>query len=121
MFKSLRKQYKNEELAFLTVRKHYAQLDHMSDEEILLYLECNSRTEIVHLATQLKQSKIKAKGISSTSHTNCTCLDAKGNSKNLYADEAEAKRMSKLLSKEQNIVLSVYVCPSNDGWHLTKR
>ena len=91
----------------------------MNDEEILLYLECKSRNEIVQVATQLKKSKVKTKNISSSGRA-CTCIDTKDNSKNLYADELEAKRMAKLLSKEQNIVLTVYACPSSDGWHLTK-
>ena len=120
MFKSLKKQYKDEEQSFLLVRKLYPQLNSMSDKEILLYLECTSRNEIVNVASQLKKSKIKTKKNNLLEHSACTCVDAEGNSKNLYVDEIEAKRMSKLLSQEQNIILSVYVCRIGEGWHLTK-
>jgi hypothetical protein len=55
-----------------------------------------------------------------TSHTTqkvtCTCKDAQGEVKYLYASE---KELSYLLSKK-NIKLSAYPCPYEKGWHLTK-
>ena len=120
MFKSLKQQYKKEELSFLIVKKLYPQLAQMTDNEILLYLECESRANMVQVASQLKKSKNKTQDNSLQSLSTCACIDAKGNVKDLYVDELEAKRMSKLLSQEQNMVLNIYLCPASEGWHLTK-
>ncbi len=46
----------------------------------------------------------------------CTCTDAEGEVKYLYASKQE---LSYLLSKK-DIKLSAYPCPYEKGWHLTK-
>ena len=46
----------------------------------------------------------------------CTCKDAQGEVKYLYASQEE---LSYLLSKK-DIKLSAYPCPYEKGWHLTK-
>ena len=49
-----------------------------------------------------------------------TCKDRNGNFKDLYFSEEAAKNRADILYKEQGVTLTVYPCPHNDGWHLTK-
>lgn len=121
MLESLKRQYHQEELSFAMLKKQYPHLDNMSDEEILLYFECDSRSKIIHIAVQMNTTDHKMIDNSFGNHITCSCTNADGYSKNLYVDVTEAKRMCKLLSKEQNIVLRLYICPTSDGWHLTKK
>ena len=46
----------------------------------------------------------------------CTCNDAQGNPKLLYTSEKEAQNALTYLK----LNLSIYPCPSERGWHLTK-
>ena len=55
------------------------------------------------------------------SHPCTVCTDSMGSPKELYESEAAATKRAKIIRKEQGVHLSVYRCPYNDGWHLTKR
>ncbi|MDR3303269.1 MAG: hypothetical protein LBS86_02540 [Treponema sp.] len=48
------------------------------------------------------------------------CLDSKGKPKQLYETEEAAEQRAAILEDEQGIVLKVYPCPHQHGWHLTK-
>ena len=57
-----------------------------------------------------------------TPSTSCNlCTDAFGHSKALYPTQETAKQRAKIIRKEKGVQLSVYQCPYNNGWHLTKR
>ena len=56
-----------------------------------------------------------------TPSTKCdTCTGSDGMRKSLYESEAAASKRAEILYKEQGVVLKVYQCPYNDGWHLAK-
>ena len=56
-----------------------------------------------------------------TPSTKCsTCKDRNGYFKDLYHSEGSAQRRAEILFKEQGVRLSVYECPNENGWHLTK-
>jgi len=57
-----------------------------------------------------------------TPSTSCNlCTDAFGHSKELYQTRETAQQRAKIIRKEKGVQLSVYQCPYNTGWHLTKR
>ena len=49
-----------------------------------------------------------------------SCTDSNGQYKDLYATEQAAERRATILYEEKGISLSVYECPYDRGWHLTK-
>lgn len=49
-----------------------------------------------------------------------SCKDGNGRLKALYQTKTDAKRRSEILYKERGVHLTVYSCPSSNGWHLTK-
>ncbi len=117
MFKKLRKQFSEEEKAFTVIKKKYAHLAKLRDDEILLYCECKSRSDIIHYVNQLKKDEFIDKSIEVAI---CTCSDGSGNIKNLYLSRKDAEQVSALARKEQNITLNIYACPTSTGWHLSK-
>ena len=56
-----------------------------------------------------------------TPSTKCRhCTGLAGKYKDLYESEADAGKRAAILRKEEGISLTVYKCPYEDGWHLTK-
>jgi hypothetical protein len=56
-----------------------------------------------------------------TSSTVCGfCRDRNGGSKDLYATKQDAERRAQISLTEKKVNLSVYKCPHQNGWHLTK-
>ena len=53
-------------------------------------------------------------------HKNTIRLMIKIKHKDLYESEADAGKRAAILKKEEGISLTVYKCPYEDGWHLTK-
>lgn len=49
------------------------------------------------------------------------CTDENGGSKQLYLTNEAAKKRAKIISLERGVILNVYECPYNKGWHLTKK
>jgi heterodisulfide reductase subunit B len=47
------------------------------------------------------------------------CIGKNGQAKNLYASEEEAFDVANHRNSESGIMLRVYPCPYNAGWHLT--
>ena len=117
MLKALRKQLSEEEEAFGLIKKKYPHLAKMSDEDILLYCECNERTAIVEYVKELKINLLQEKN---RDEIICACTDAGGNTKYLYIDRKDAEQTQVLSHREQNIVLKIYACPTSAGWHLAK-
>lgn len=69
-----------------------------------------------HLAQQKKITVQIPYSTQATQKYTCSCKDAQGEVKYLYASQ---KELSYLLSKK-DIKLSAYPCPYEKGWHLTK-
>ena len=117
MLKALKKQLSEEEEAFDLIKKKYPHLGNMSDENILLYCECRSRSELVQYVKELKIHIVQDE---SMDENFCICTDAKGDIKYLYMSKKEAELAQELRQREQNITLKIYACPTSRGWHLTK-
>ncbi|MDA3837418.1 MAG: hypothetical protein PF574_00360 [Candidatus Delongbacteria bacterium] len=49
-----------------------------------------------------------------------SCTDAQGKPKELYFSRDDAQRRAEIILREQGVSLSVYECPENSGFHLTK-
>jgi hypothetical protein len=48
------------------------------------------------------------------------CPDSRGRPKELYKTREDAERRAEIIAKEQGILLRVYPCDYQAGWHLTK-
>ena len=49
----------------------------------------------------------------------CNCTDSNGNQKSLYMTKEDAlKAIKKINEKNKSLRLSVYHCPTREGWHL---
>ena len=48
------------------------------------------------------------------------CIGNNGQRKALYKTQSDAANRADILAKEQKVDLTVYKCPHNRGWHLTK-
>ncbi len=118
--KSLKQQYQKEEEAFTKIRKIYVELSTFSDEEILDYFDLARRQALTVFAEQLKLAEQGADEIVVQRDTLCVCTDMKGTGKVLYETKREAETVCILRRKESEEKLSVYACPTTNGWHLTK-
>ncbi len=49
------------------------------------------------------------------------CVDSQGVCKDLYFDQESAEKRAAILRQKRGVRLSIYQCPYNDGWHLTKK
>jgi predicted Zn-ribbon and HTH transcriptional regulator len=57
-----------------------------------------------------------------TPSTKCEfCTDSNGEKKELYESEETARTRAEIIEKEREIELTVYPCPHQNGWHLTKK
>ena len=57
----------------------------------------------------------------STKSTKCyDCTDRNGNNKDLYLTKNDAQQRADILYEEMGVLLNLYECPYNNGWHLTK-
>ena len=117
MLNALKKQLSKEEEAFEIIKRKYPHLTKMSDENILLYCECCSRSELVQYVKELKIHIVQEE---SRDEKICICTDAKGDMKYLYMSKKEAELAQELRQREQNITLKIYTCPTSRGWHLAK-
>ena len=52
---------------------------------------------------------------------NCLCMDSKYQFKDIYGSEHEAEQQAKYLNDISGVNISVYPCPYDMGWHLTRR
>ncbi len=117
MFKALKQQLSEEEEAFYLIKRKYSHLADMSEEDILLYYNCHSRSDIVQYVEQLKIDVFIEKDMDEIF---CSCTDSNGNTKYLYIHKKEAEEARIASQREQNITLKIYACPTSRGWHLSK-
>lgn len=48
------------------------------------------------------------------------CTDRDGNNKDLYFTKKDAQQRADIIHEEQGIMLDLYKCKYQNGWHLTK-
>ena len=111
----------HKETALKIIQQHHPYLAHHSEEEILAYFQVTSIYELNTYIKQLKESKQHHDTPTTLKHNICTCTDSHGEPKNLYESEKFAQEEANTLSIQHKLKLSVYICPSGCGWHLTKR
>jgi len=51
----------------------------------------------------------------------CTCTDSHGRPKQLYETKEAAEIRAEIIEKERGEKLNIYICPRQDGWHLTHK
>lgn len=73
-----------------------------------------------HLAEKEEDKIIEAEQKHEKKELFCSCKDTHGNQKNLYLSYREAHEENKYLHETQRISLTIYPCPFERGWHLTK-
>lgn len=49
----------------------------------------------------------------------CSCCGKDGKKKKLYPRESDALEMAEWRTRETGILMHIYRCPEEDGWHLT--
>ncbi len=115
--KTLKQHLQQEEQAFKKLKHHYLYLRDMSDEEIMVYLNFRSKSEVVAFVGQLQPTQ--QRGFHDQSDR-CRCVDSHGVPKNLYVTEKDAEKVRIHIAHERQITLKSYPCPTVNGWHLTK-
>jgi hypothetical protein len=56
-----------------------------------------------------------------TTSTVCAfCRDRQGNLKDLYLTQRDARRRAEISRVERGVILEIYKCPHQSGWHLTR-
>ena len=118
--KSLKQQYQKEEESFTKIRKIYVELTSFSDKEILDYFDLTTRQALIVFTEQLKLAEHREDEVGVQRDTLCVCTDMNGVGKAFYEIKSEAEIVCMLRRKESGEKLSVYACPTTDGWHLTR-
>jgi len=103
------------------LQKTYPHLSNLSETEILTYFEVSTIPELSKYIKCIKESEHSHEILTLKESHICSCTDSKGQSKDIYDSEASAQREITLSTTEKRLKLSVYICPDDCGWHLTKR
>jgi hypothetical protein len=109
----------NKETTLKTIQKHYPHLAHLSENEILTYLQIETIDELREHIKQTLETSIaiyedKIDGMT------CSCKDSKGSLKDPYDTQELAQEQAAQSMMHQKQKLRVYPCPYGNGWHLTK-
>ncbi|MEA1953239.1 MAG: hypothetical protein U9O24_02470 [Campylobacterota bacterium] len=99
-----------------SIHNIHPDLSHLSIEEILSYFKTNNLEDLKNHIKSIRQQQVP---LVKELLKPCSCVDRKGRIKDLYTSEVLAIEEKKRVKKEKNIQLSIYSCPSNQGWHLT--
>jgi len=116
--KDLKKKLKAKELAIKKIKNYYPYFSHMSELEIIQYLNLTDIKELIFYSNKLS--------ISTQTHNNnqllikCQCIDSNGISKNLYNSYDEAQKVVSYIKNQRQIHLKIYPCPTTNGWHISK-
>ena len=103
------------------LQKTYPHLAHLPESQLLAYFNFRTIDEI-NKYIKHTQEYTQAYDDASLQDTQlCSCSDSKGHLKDLYHSEELAQREANILAKQQKLSLTVYLCPSHCGWHLSKR
>jgi len=116
---TLKSDFHNKETTLKTIQHHYPHLAHLSEKEILSYLQFDTIEELGEHFKQTLETSIdiyddKMEGMV------CSCKDSKGVLKEPYDTRELAQQQASQLMMHQKINLRVYPCPYGNGWHLTK-
>lgn len=116
---TLKADLSNKETTLKTLQHHYPHLAHLSQKEILSYLQIDTVEELrKHLKETLDASiaiyEEKVEGMA------CSCKDSNGVLKDPYDTQELAQQKASELMMHQKLNLRVYACPYGNGWHLTK-
>jgi len=101
------------------LQKSHPHLAHLSEEQILNYLNVNSIDALHEYIQKIKASHGPHYDLGIQKNEICSCRDSNGEIKNLYDSETSAQAEADSLSGHK-FKLSVYRCPYGSGWHLTK-
>ena len=116
---TLKTNLQDRETTLRTIQHHYPHLAHLSENEILKYLQIDTMEELgEHIRETLKSSMaIYADRVDGKI---CSCKDSKGNLKDPYDTQELAQQKASEQMMMQQAKLRVYPCPYGNGWHLTK-
>lgn len=70
--------------------------------------------------SKCKKWHLTPKNRQTPSKTCYFCTDSNGRNKDLYLSYESAQNRANIIRQEQGIILSIYDCPYEDGYHLTK-
>jgi len=121
--KPIKKNLKNRDRPFLTIRQLYTHLSDFSNNEILDYYNVKTIQELEqHIAyikdilkNQRQNYKEELEQISG-----CFCMDGNGAFKYLYQQKIEAEKQIEHSFKNKKVKLTLYPCPYHNGWHLKR-
>ena len=116
---TLKADFHNKETTLKTIQHHYPHLAHLSEKEILTYLQIDTIEELGEHFKQTLETSIsiyhdKMDGMV------CSCKDSHGALKDAYDTHELAQVEASQLMMDQKFELRVYPCPYGNGWHLTK-
>ena len=109
----------NKETTLKAIQKHYPHLAHLTEKEILSYLQIDTVDELREHIKQTLETSI-AIYEDTVDGLICSCKDSMGISKDPYDTQELAQEKATQLMMQQKQTLRVYPCPYGNGWHLTK-
>jgi hypothetical protein len=119
---TLKTDLEKKEAAFKSLYSLYPYLKGYSEPQLLAYFELDTMEALYQHIQHIQDPHTPYSDSSDLEECSvCRCTDSKGQPKGLYATEAAARKESHTLMMHTKTTLSVYPCPSNCGWHLTKR
>ncbi|MDA3925350.1 MAG: hypothetical protein PF904_11700 [Kiritimatiellae bacterium] len=91
-------------------------------EGAAIYVNSQHRTNLApYQCSRCGQWHLSPKNRQTPSRACNICTDTFGSAKELYETREAAQKRARIIRKEKGVKLSVYQCPYNNGWHLTKR
>jgi len=122
--KPIKKNLKNSDHIFRTIKQLYTHLSELSNDEILDYYHVRSLKEleahIEHIKRVLKE-KIENYEEELAELSGCFCMDSRGDFKYLYATKKEAQKQLNYSWQTKRVKLLLYGCPYHCGWHLSSK
>jgi len=113
---TLKDDLSKKETILKSVQQTHPHLLHLPESQLLTYFEV---TALDKLDEYLKHQKETVK-TNTKNNPVCDCTGSQGQTKDLYPSEESAQKTANVLAKQKNLYLTIYPCPSLDGWHLTK-
>lgn len=82
--------------------------------------KCYGRNLLPYLCAKCNLWHLSPKSSHSKSEECSHCADREGRLKLLYVSKHKAQKTADILFKDNGILLNVYSCPHQNGFHLTK-
>ncbi len=100
------------------LKKYYSESE---AHEAVLYVKYNHGKEMSqYLCDKCGLWHLSPVSRATPSHKCSHCTGGNGRLKDTYHSKQDALVRSEIINEERNTRLSVYPCPFNEGWHLTK-